>query len=111
MSRLGKHIEHNVDNYSVGSKKKLKAQVEHRMKRIFVGILDLLDREHVSGNINEETFKSLRSQVLNIGNDQVRNIRKELDERYNVEFIAYHIVLPVIPIHENPNIQLGRGRV
>lgn len=88
--RLGKHVEKKTDNYSVGSKKKLKSAVEHKMKRIYVGILKILEGEKDSGNIDPSVFAALRSQVLNIGNDQVRNIKKELDDRYNIEFNISH---------------------
>jgi len=106
MSRLGKHTEKAIDNYSVGSKKKLKASVEHRMKRIYVGILDALEKEKLSGNIDSRTFEILRSKILNIGNDQIRSIKKELDDKYNVEFLTYHVVLPVKPLKDRPDVIL-----
>jgi hypothetical protein len=87
--RLGKHIETKTDNWSKSSKKKLSKAVEHKMKRIYVGILDALDKECSSGNMPKETANRLRAKVLNIGNDQIRNVNLELD-KYNVEFIAYH---------------------
>jgi len=96
--RLSKHVEKKQTNWHVSSRKKLKASVEHKMKRIFVGILDLLDKEKLGGKIDEDTFCSLRSKLLNIGNDQIRNMRKELDERYNIEFIPYHMEFKVVPM-------------
>lgn len=96
--RLSKHIEAKTDNWAVSSKKKIKASVGHKIKRVFVSILDLLDNEKLCGNISEESFRSLRSKIFNIGNDQIRNINKELDERYNVEFIPYHFELKVVPV-------------
>ena len=105
--RLSKHVYKKDDNWAVKSSKKLKASVEHKCKRIYVGILDLLDKERLSGKISEEDFATLRSKILNIGNDQIRNIRKEVDERYNVEFIPYQVVLKVSPI-EGIDPILGR---
>lgn len=96
MSRLGKHKEVKTDNWSVGSKKKLVAAIRHKMKRMYVGILDTLDKELSDGNIDKETFQKVRSKVLNIGNDQIRNMEIEL-QRYNVEFVAYHMDFKVIP--------------
>lgn len=90
--RLGKHTEKRTDNWSVGSKKKLSKAVEHKMKRIYVAVLDALDKEVVSGSISKDVAGRLRSRVLNIANDQIRNMQLELD-KYNVEFIAYHIEL------------------
>lgn len=104
MSRLGKHTEKKEDLYSMGSKKKLKASVEHKMKRIYVGILDALEKEKISGNIDEDMFNCLRSRILNLGNDQIRNMRKELDERYNIEFVPYSFILQVKPMEGSPEI-------
>jgi len=96
--RLSKHVSKADDNWAISSKKKLKASVEHKCKRIFVGVLDLLDKERLAGNIPEEVFVSLRSKILNAGNDQIRNLKKEIDDRYNVEFIPYHMEFKVSPI-------------
>lgn len=95
--RLSKHTDKKTDNWSVSSKKKLKAAVEHKMNRIFVGILDVLDTAKIEGKMEEDEFQKIRSKILNIGNDQIRNIRKELDDRYNVEFIPYQIEFKIIP--------------
>jgi len=96
--RLSKHVSKKDDNWAISSKKKLRASVEHKCKRIFVGALDLLDKERAIGNIGEEVFASLRARILNIGNDQIRNLRKEIDDRYNVEFIPYHMEFKVSPL-------------
>jgi len=95
--RLSRHTDKKTDNWSVSSKKKLKAAVEHKMNRIFVGILDVLDTAKIEGKMEEDEFQKIRSKILNIGNDQIRNIRKELDDRYNVEFIPYQIEFKIIP--------------
>ena len=100
--RLSSHTEKKTDNWSVGSKKKLKASVRHKMKRIYVGVLDALDGELRAGNIDDDTARRLRSKVLNIGNDQIRNIEMELEDRYNVEALNYHIEFKVIG-KENDN--------
>lgn len=96
--RLGKHIEKNTDNWYVKSKKKLSASVCHKMKRIYVGILEILDREKADGKIDDKTFRRLRSEVLNIGNDQVRRVKAELEESYNIEYLNYHIQFKVIGV-------------
>ncbi|TFH25909.1 hypothetical protein E4G67_00185 [Candidatus Bathyarchaeota archaeon] len=94
--KLSNHIKLAEDNWSIGSKKKLKVSTRHKMKKIFVGILYELDKEKSSGNIDEDTFKRLRSRILNLGNEQVRNMEIELDERYNVEALNYHIEFKVV---------------
>ena len=96
--KLSNHIEVKKDNWSVDSKKKLKVSMRHKMKRIFASILDALDIERESGNIitDDKAFKKIRSQILNIGNDQIRCMELELDERFNVEALNYHIEFRVI---------------
>jgi hypothetical protein len=96
--KLSDHIDVKVDNWSVGSKKKLKVSMRHKMKRIFVGILDMLDKEQESGNINidKKAYKAIRSRILSIGNDQVRHMEDEIDARYNVEALNYHVQFKVI---------------
>ena len=94
--KLSDHIDVKVDNWSVGSKKKLKVSMRHKMKRIFVGILDVLDSERELGNIDTETFKKVRSRILSIGNDQIRHMEEELDARYNVESLNYYTQFRVI---------------
>lgn len=97
MGRLSKHIEKKTDNYSVGSREKLKASIRHKIRRTFVGALDVLEKELASLGIakDSDTFKSMRKKILSIGNDQVRNMEVEL-EKYNIEFIPYHIELTAL---------------
>ncbi len=90
--RLGKHIETKTDNWSKSSKKKLSKSVEHKMKRIYVGVLDALDKEVAVGKLPKDMAQKIRSKVLNIANDQIRNMQLELD-KYNIEFVCYHIEL------------------
>lgn len=94
--RLGKHIVKNTDNWYEKSKKKLNASIRYKMKRIYVEILNMLDKEFTDGNIDSKTFNRLRSKILNVGNDQVRNIELELEKQYNIEFLNYHIDFKII---------------
>lgn len=91
---LKEHINKKNDNYSKGSRKKLAAAISNKIKRTFVGCLDVVERE--LGEDSEE-FKRIRRKILGIGNDQIRNMQLEL-EKYNVEFIPYHIEMKVKPI-------------
>lgn len=92
MSHLEKHTEKKEDNYSKGSRNKLKAAMRHRLKKTFVGCLTALEEELglPANKENQELFRRLRSKILSLGNDQVRNMEIEL-ERYNIEFIPYQI--------------------
>ena len=88
MSHLEKHTEKKIDNYSIGSRQKLKAAMRHKIKRTFVAALDAIETElHADEN---DRFKRIRGKILSAGNDQVRNMEIEL-ERYNIEFIPYQI--------------------
>ena len=89
--KLRNHIDKNTDNWSISSKNKLRASVRHKMKRIYCGFLDALDKELDDAKIDRKTLKRLRSCALNYGNDQIRNFETELDRSYNIEFINYHI--------------------
>lgn len=104
--RLGKHIDKRTDNYSIGSKEKLKASMRHKIKKTFVGCLDSLEVE--IGQSDPELFNRLRKKILSIGNDQVRNMEVEL-EKYNVEFIAYHMELQVKPLDGIDDADLRRS--
>ena len=94
--KLSDHIKHKDDNWSIASKNKLKASTRHKMRKTFVGILKELDIEKANGTISEDTHRRLRSKVLGMGNDGVRNMETELDSRYNVEFVNYHIEFKVM---------------
>lgn len=96
--KLSDHIKLKEDSWSKASKRKLKNFAAQRMRRIFVSILEALDNEKNSGNIDDATHRRLRSKSLNIGNDQIRNMNIELDTRYNVEALNYHIEFPVKPL-------------
>jgi len=94
--QLGKHLEKKDDNYSLGSREKLRAAMRHKLKRTFVGCLDAMEREFLNGSLEDkEKFKRIRGRILSIGNDQIRNMEVEL-EKYNVEFIPYHVEFRVI---------------
>lgn len=108
MSRLEKHAEKKEDNYSKGSRQKLKAAMRHKLKRTFVGALDAVESELRPDE--KERFKRIRSKILSIGNDQIRNMEIEL-ERYNIEFIPYQItILPLDKLPKELGEQDGRGQ-
>lgn len=101
--KLSDHIEHNKDDWWIASKRKLKNSMRHKIKRTFVAMLDALDEEKSNGSIDEATYKTLRSCALNAGNDQIRNMEIEIDNRYNVEALNYHIEFRVIQPGEHEN--------
>lgn len=104
--KLSDHIDIKDDNWSIASKNKLKASMRHKMRRIFVGILGELDTEKANGTIDSDTHRRLRSKILGIGNDQVRHMEAELDSRYNIEALNYHIQFKVVG--DNPPGREGK---
>ena len=94
--KLSDHINVKDDNWSIASNNKLKASMRHKMRRIFVGVLELLDKEKANGNISKETGRRMRTRILGMGNDEVRSMETELDVRYNVEALNYHIQFKII---------------
>jgi hypothetical protein len=101
VDKLSDHIEKKTDPWSVASKRKLKASMRHKIKRTFVPLLDAIDKEKADGKIDSATHRRLRSKALNSGNDQIRNMEMEIDSRYNVEALNYHIEFKVIQPEEH----------
>lgn len=102
---LREHLEKKTDKYSKGSKKKLQKAIVHRIKKTFVTCLEELE----DCGLSDEEFNKLRKRILGVGNDQIRNIEAEL-EKYNVEFIPYHIELKVKPIEGlEPDVIFKKG--
>lgn len=65
------------------SKEKLNKYIEHRVKKLFTGILDYTELSVES----EKSWQVLRSRILKLSNDTIRDIQKELDDRYDVSYI------------------------
>lgn len=102
---LKEHLNKKTDKYSKGSKKKLQKAIIHRLKKTFVTCLEAIEELGLS----EEVFNKLRKRILGVGNDQIRNIEMEL-EKYNIEFIPYHIIMAVKPIEGlEPDVIFKKG--
>ena len=66
------------------SREKLKREVKDEVTQLFEKVLDYAQVACPT----PDTFKVLRSKVLRVGNDCIRNIHKNLDSRYDVEYTA-----------------------
>lgn len=101
---LREHRDKKTDKYFVGSREKLKAAMRHKIKRTFVGALDAVERELSNWDFSKEEkerfLSSIRKRILGNGNDQLRNMEAEL-EKYNIEFIPYHIEFRIITGGDN----------
>lgn len=68
----------------VGSRdrEKLKNFIQSEITKLFSSVLDYTEVA-VDG---KERYMNLRSKILKVGNDTIREIKKELDTRYSVEY-------------------------
>jgi hypothetical protein len=98
--KLSDHINKRLDPWSVASKKKLVSSIRHKIKRTFISALEAIDIELKQGSISEDVHKRLRSKILRAGNSQIEYMESEVDNRFNVEALNYHITMPVKPIQE-----------
>jgi hypothetical protein len=71
------------EHYQDRSKQKLNKFVDARVRRLLSGILDYTEVS-VEGT---ERWKALRSRVLKLSNDAIRDIVRELEESYEVSYI------------------------
>jgi hypothetical protein len=66
------------------SKEKVKKYIEAEIKKLFTGVLDYAEVAIDS----KERWKVLRSRILKLSNETIREIFRELDARYAVSYIA-----------------------
>ena len=57
----------------------------------------LWEADTEEANHYREVYEKIRSEILDRGNNQIRNLMTEL-EQYEVEWKRYHIQLPVKPL-------------
>ena len=62
---------------------KLKAMVKEEITAMFEQTLDFAQVA-----CPESHFKPLRSKILRVGNNCIRNIHKKVDDHYKVEYMA-----------------------
>jgi len=81
---LGKERVLNMDDSgSVRSKDRLKKYVQNEVTKLFTSVLDYAEVA-VDG---KERYSNLRSKILKVSNDAIREIKKEIDTRYTVDYI------------------------
>lgn len=85
-------INRHDDEYSLYSKEKLKKSTAYKMKEIYKAMLDYAE---LTWGRDAEGFDTLRSKVLGVGNDKIRQMEDEIDEFYNIEFIPQTITMKV----------------
>lgn len=65
------------------SREKLKKFIRGEVTKLFTSVLDFTEVA-VEG---KDRFMSLRSKILKVSNDAMRDIDKELDTRYSIEYV------------------------
>ena len=66
------------------SKEKFKEFVQKQVTEMFTTILDFT--EVAVGD--KERHRALRAKILRLSNDAIRNVHKELDSNYDMNFVA-----------------------
>lgn len=91
----------NDARFKEESKRRLKTNAEKKMKTTFIGAIDSIEKKfgHLWGRGKTqlspsernwaELWEELRKEILDKGNNQLRNLKNEIDE-YEVEWQKYH---------------------
>jgi hypothetical protein len=100
MKKLSEIVQDN-DRYAISSKEKLSFNLESKFKKVFGGALyhiEVFFRNEISDD--PKRYRDLRSAILRLGNDSIRNMMREL-ESYNVYFIPFHMELKSLEVQDN----------
>ena len=94
-----------ADNYKFNSKERLSKILKKKVETTMIGALSSIE-EHLSflweseGSLSKEqqemydTYQKIRSEILDKGNTQARNIDAELNQ-YEVTWLKYQVNIPV----------------
>jgi len=90
--------------YKVDSKDRLKKIATKKIQTTMIGALDSIEQhlgflweEDENGKANKDLhdiYEIVRQEILDRGNDQIRNLNTELDQ-YDVEWLRYNLKLKV----------------
>jgi hypothetical protein len=84
--------------YKIDSKERLKKIATKKVQTTMIGALDSIEK-HLGFLWEEnselrETYEIVRQEILDRGNDQIRNLMSELD-MYDIEWLRYNLQLKV----------------
>lgn len=92
--------------YKNDSKERLAKIVTTKLKTTMIGAIAAVERHldaflqpDENGKINtkyREAFDKIRQDILDNGNNQIRNVLSEIDQ-YDIEWLRYRYTLPVKP--------------
>lgn len=88
--------------YKTDSKERLKKIARKKIQTTMIGALDtiekhfgfLWDDDSQQSKQLREIYANVRQEILDRGNDQIRNLDNELNQ-YDIEWLRYHLTLPV----------------
>lgn len=88
--------------YKQESRERLKKIARKKIQTTMIGALDSIEKKFGflwQGDSSQDKrlhdlFMELRQEILDRGNDQMRNLDSEINQ-YDVEWLRYHLTLPV----------------
>lgn len=86
--------------YKTDSKERLKKIANKKIQTTMIGALDSVEKhlgflwEDDEGGGLRDAYELARQEILDRGNDQIRNLSTELDQ-YDVEWLRYNLKLTV----------------
>ena len=103
LRQIKKDVEvQKKSKYKTESKERLKKIARKKIQTTMIGALDTIEK-HLSflweddseqSEQLREIYASVRQEILDRGNDQIRNLDNELNQ-YDIEWLRYHLTLPV----------------
>ena len=93
------------EKYKNSSKERLLSIASKKIQTTMIGALETVEKtfgflwedDTKESQEMRELFEKARSEILDRGNNQIRNLQTEM-EQYEVEWKRYHITLPVRPL-------------
>jgi transcription termination factor Rho len=88
--------------YKMDSKERLKKIARKKIQTTMIGALDTVEKhlgflwedDSAQSKQLREIYANVRQEILDRGNDQIRNLDNELNQ-YDIEWLRYHLTLPV----------------
>ena len=94
--------ERRQDKFKADSKERLKKIARKKIQTTMIGALDTIEKhlgflwedDSQQSRQLREIYSNVRQEILDRGNDQIRNLDNELNQ-YDIEWLRYHLTLPV----------------
>lgn len=93
--------EDSKKRYKASSKERLAKIMTTKIKTTMIGALETIEKHFGflwdQSPEMREVYEKARNEILDRGNNQIRNLNTEL-EQYEVEWLRYTMILPVKPL-------------